>query len=209
MITKSIREFYRFFLYQLTFFSSTILPMSPFVNFTAAEALELPFIQQAIPIEQYFQEPKRLVAAIADPTLTKQLSERKFRLQMRPIHFFEIYQVQPTVTLDVCSTPTGMIQLESQDCVIQGYDDLNRHFSLQVKGELAAYHAQAKHCLRGIANLSVKVALPPPLLLFPHSLIENTGNSILKEILGRIKQKLLSQLLQDYYQWANDIVTIT
>ena len=195
--------------YLLTVSSLTILKMSPFVDFNAAEALELPFIQQPIPIEQYFQKPKRLVAAIADPTLSEQLSETEFRLKMRPIHFLEIYQIQPTVTLSFRSDIPGIILLESQDCVIQGYDDLNDRFSLKVKGRLASYQTEAKHYhLRGIANLSVKVALPAPLSFLPNSLIEMTGDTILKEILGRIKRKLLNQLLQDYYQWANNAVAI-
>ena len=182
--------------------------MSPFVNFNAAEALELPFIQQPIPIEQYFQEPKRLVAAITDPTLVEQLSETQFRLKMQPIQFLQIYQIQPTVTLNFPSNIPGILQLESQDCVIQGYDDLNHRFSLKVTGQLTPHHEEAKHYLRGIANLSAKVALPPPLSFLPKSLMEMTGNTILQEILGRIKRQLLAQLLQDYYQWAHDAATI-
>jgi hypothetical protein len=38
-------------------------------------------------------------------------------------------------------------------------------------------------------------------------LLEITGNSLLKGVLLRIKQRLMSQLLQDYQQWAKqDII---
>jgi len=61
--------------------------------------------------------------------------------------------------------------------------------------------------LAGKANLEVKVALPPPLWLTPRPLLEITGNSLLKGVLLRIKQRLMSQLLQDYQQWAKqDII---
>jgi hypothetical protein len=34
-------------------------------------------------------------------------------------------------------------------------------------------------------------------------MLETTGNGLLKSVLMRIKQKLMSQLISDYRQWAN------
>lgn len=41
----------------------------------------------------------------------------------------------------------------------------------------------------------------------PKSLIEATGNSLLKSILVRIKKRLISQLLKDYHQWSETKVS--
>ena len=37
----------------------------------------------------------------------------------------------------------------------------------------------------------------------PKPLLQVTGNSLLKGVLGRIKQRLLNQLLMDYYHWVD------
>jgi hypothetical protein len=40
-------------------------------------------------------------------------------------------------------------------------------------------------------------------LLTPTAFLEMAGNSILKGVLSRIKQRLLGHLLQDYRHWAS------
>ena len=62
---------------------------------------------------------------------------------------------------------------------------------------------EGKIYLKGQASLEVTVALPPPLWLTPQLLLEMTSNRLLKRILLRIKQCLLSQLLEDYGEWAS------
>jgi len=38
-------------------------------------------------------------------------------------------------------------------------------------------------------------------------MLETTGNGLLKSVLNRIKQKLMSQLISDYQEWANQTAT--
>lgn len=126
---------------------------------------------------------------------------------MRPLNFLNMYYFQPTVILNVWATSEGTIFLQSEDCQIKGIDYINDRFSLNVKGKLAPVEKNNQTYLAGKANLEVKVALPPPLWLTPRPLLEIAGNSLLKGVLLRIKQRLMSQLLQDYQQWAKqDII---
>lgn len=177
------------------------------VTFTAAESLEIVVAEQTIPIQYYLRQPQRLVQAIVETSLTEHLSENRFRLKMRPLNFLNMYYFQPTVILNVWATSEGTIFLQSEDCQIKGIDYINDRFSLNVKGKLAPVEKNNQTYLAGKANLEVKVALPPPLWLTPRPLLEITGNSLLKGVLLRIKQRLMSQLLQDYQQWAKqDII---
>ncbi len=46
------------------------------------------------------------------------------------------------------------------------------------------------------------VELPPPFSFTPKSILETTGNGLLKSVLLTIKQRLLRQLLVDYRRWV-------
>jgi hypothetical protein len=172
------------------------------VTFTASESVEIAIKEQTIPIQHYLRQPQRLVQAIVDTSLMEPLSENKFRLKMRSLNFLEMYYFQPTVILNVWATSGGTIFLNSEDCEIKGIDYINDRFSLSVKGKLSPTQENDQTYLVGKANLEVNVELPPPLWLTPRPLLEITGNRLLKGVLVRIKQRLTTQLLNDYQQWA-------
>ncbi|MDJ0689183.1 MAG: DUF1997 domain-containing protein [Xenococcaceae cyanobacterium MO_188.B32] len=172
------------------------------VSFTASESVKISVANEEIPIKHYLRQPQRLVKAIANPRLMKQLSEDLYELKMRPINFMEMYHFQPIVNLKVWSGRNGTVCLKSESCQIKGIDYINKRFALQLKGVLYPDASQAQTYLQGQADLEVKVELPPALIFTPQPLLEVTGNGLLKSVLGRIKQRLLSQLLQDYRHWA-------
>ena len=172
------------------------------INFTASESLKILVEEQSAPIHHYLRQPQRLVKAIASPKLMTQLSDNIFRLKMRPLNFMEIYHFQPMVTLKVWSDADGKVNLRSEDCEIN-IDYINDRFTMNLQGELFPCQIDGQTYLQGRADLQVKVDLPPALWLTPKALLEPTGNKLLKSVLLRIKQRLLSQLITDYYHWAN------
>ncbi|MDJ0582049.1 DUF1997 domain-containing protein [Crocosphaera sp.] len=176
---------------------------SHLIHFKASESLSLPVQDAPTPIYHYLRQPQRLVKAIADPQLMEQLSDYEFRLKMRPLNFLDIYHFQPTVVLEVLSDSKGTVFLRSQDCEIRGIDYINDRFSLTLKGKLSPQEQEGKTYLRGEANLTVQVDLPPALWVTPKPLLQVTGNSLLKGVLSRIKQRLLNQLLTDYHYWVD------
>ncbi len=181
------------------------------ICFRAEETVAILVQEETIPIQHYLRQPQRLVKTIADPKLIKQLSTDRYQLKMRSLDFLNMYHFQPTVILKVWAGASGTVYLQSEGCEIQGIDYINQRFSLNLKGKLLPENIEGKTYLKGQANLQVKVDLPPPLWLTPKSLLEMTGNGLLKSVLLRIKQKLLSQLLHDYYAFieteTKEIVT--
>ncbi|VEP16002.1 conserved hypothetical protein [Hyella patelloides LEGE 07179] len=171
-------------------------------RFQATESVKISVEEAEIPIQHYLRQPQRLVKAIANPKLMKQLSDDLYELKMRPINFMGIYHFQPTVLLKVWTRANGTVYLKSEGCQIQGIDYINRRFCLNLKGILSPQQHQNQTTLEGQADLEVKVDIPSPLMLTPKSILEGTGNGLLKSVLTRIKQRLISQLLEDYSQWA-------
>jgi len=179
------------------------------VRFSADEVVSLRVETQKIPIQHYLRQPQRLVQAMTDPDLVEQLSETRFLVRMRPLNFLNFYHFQPTVGLKVWSDSQGTVYLNSESCEIKGIDYIDQRFFLSVTGKLAPEIKNGQTYLVGKAELEVKVALPPPLWLTPTPLLEIAGNGLLKSVLVKIKQRLIGQLLKDYYEWVDCVEPLT
>ncbi len=174
-----------------------------YVSFKASESVQIAIANQETPIQHYLRQPQRLVKAIADPQLIKQITDDVYELKMRPINFMEMYHFQPIVLLKVWSGSNSSVYLQSEGCEIKGIDYINRRFSLKLKGILYPQVSAGQTTLEGQADLEVGVELPTALMLTPKPLLEIASNRLLKSVLVRIKQKLVTQLIQDYRTWAS------
>ena len=174
-----------------------------YVSFSASESVQISVDNSVKPIQHYLRQPKRLVEAIADPQLMKQMSDDLYELKMRPINFMEMYHFQPIVLLKVWSGSNGSVYLKSEGCQIKGIDYINKRFSLNLKGVLYPKESDGQTTLEGQADLEVRVELPTALMFTPKPFLEVAGNKLLKGVLNRIKQKLTTQLVRDYRVWAS------
>ncbi|HEY9611347.1 DUF1997 domain-containing protein [Allocoleopsis sp.] len=171
-------------------------------QFVASQSVEIAVPEEPAPIQHYLRQPQRLVYAIADPNLIKAISQEQYQLQLRPLNFLSL-TFQPTVVLKVWADADGTVHLTSVGCEIRGLDYINQRFALDLKGKLYLVQSNGITKLKGRADLKVSVDIPLPFSLTPKPILETTGNSLLKSVLVRIKQKLMYQLLLDYRQWAN------
>lgn len=172
-------------------------------QFFASQSLEITIPEQPTLIKHYLRQPQRLVHAIADRQLITQLSQEHFRLKMRQLNFMSL-KFQPTVDLRVWADSDGTVNLTSVNCDIRGLDYINQRFTLDLKGKLYPFQHQGVTAVKGKADLKVSVNIPFPLSLTPKAILETTGNSLLKSVLVRIKQRLMHQILVDYRQWASN-----
>ena len=177
-------------------------------QFVASQSVEITVPEEPVPIQHYLRQPQRLVHAIADPNLIKAISQEQYQLQLRPLNFLSL-TFQPTVTLKVWADADGTVHLTSVGCEIRGLDYINQRFALDLKGKLYPVQKNGVTQLQGKADLRVNVDIPLPFSLTPKPILETTGNSLLKSVLLRIKQRLMHQLLLDYCHWANqDVPTL-
>jgi hypothetical protein len=170
-------------------------------RFTASQSVEIAVPKQPIPIQHYLRQPQRLVNSLADNTRIGQISEEVFRLKMRPLAFMSL-SIQPTVDMRVWADSQGTIYLRSLDCEILGLEYVNQRFDLNLKGYLSPVQLSSGTHLQGKADLEVLVDIPQPFSFTPKSILEATGNGLLKSVLLTIKQRLLRHLLTDYRHWV-------
>ena len=162
-------------------------------KFIASQSVEISVPQQSVPIQHYLRQPQRLVNALADNTRIQQLSEEVFRLKMRPLSFMSL-NIQPTVDMRVWADASGTVYLRSLGCEILGFEYINQRFALNLKGYLSPFEVSGETYLQGKADLEVLVEIPQPFSFTPKSILETTGNGLLKSVLLTIKQRLLSVL---------------
>ena len=172
-----------------------------FCQFTAAQEVEILVPEQPVPIQHYLRQPQRLIRALVDSSRMEQLRQERFRLKMRPLDFLSV-TLQPTVDLRVWAKPDGTVHLASVGCEIRGVEYINRRFSLDLLGKLAPENRNGNTYLKGRADLTVQVDVPPPLDLTPQPLLNAAGNGAIKSVLLAIEQRLTRRLLQDYQHWA-------
>jgi Protein of unknown function (DUF1997) len=172
------------------------------IRLASSQSVEIAVTEQPIPIQHYLRQPHRLIKALVDPSRSEQLNRECFRLKMRPINFM-MFNIQPTVDMRLWADSTGTIHLQSVRCEILGVEYINQRFHLNLVGKLAPLNTGALTTLIGRADLEVQVDLPPALWLTPKPFLETTGNGILRSVLLTIKQRLMHQLLSDYYRWVS------
>jgi len=171
-------------------------------RFVASQSVAIAVADEPIPIQHYLRQPHRLVYALFDPNRIEQLGDGYFRLKMQPFTFI-ILNIQPIVDIQVKTAAEGTVTVQSTGCEIRGIDYFTQHFTLNLVGKLYPRENQGQLQLVGKADLQVQFELPLLLRFTPKSLIEATGNGLLKSILLTIKQRLMRQLLSDYRKWAH------
>jgi hypothetical protein len=173
------------------------------IRFTASQSVDIPVVEQPVPIQHYLRQPQRLVRALASSSRIEHLGSDLFRLKMRPL-FFMMLSLQPTVDMNVWAESDGTVRLRSRSCEILGVEYINERFALNLSGQLQPRTVSGMTHLRGRADLEVMIVdLPPPFLFTPRPILETTGNGLLKSVLLTVKQRLVHQLVSDYQLWAN------
>ncbi|MDX2228621.1 MAG: DUF1997 domain-containing protein [Leptolyngbyaceae cyanobacterium bins.349] len=170
-------------------------------RFLASQSVDIPVVEQPVPIHHYLRQPHRLVNALTTANRIETLGNDLFRLKMRPLTFMTL-SLQPIVDLRVWADPNGTVHLRSVRCEMRGMDYINDRFTLDLVGKLYPHSVGGTTHLQGRADLEVRVDLPPPFLFTPKSILETTGNGLLKSVLLTVKQRLMHQLVSDYQTWA-------
>jgi hypothetical protein len=178
------------------------------VTFTASQSVSIVVPTAAVPIQHYLRQPHRLVQALTEPQHIECLGENSYRLKMKPRQFL-MFNLQPTVDIQLQSKPDGSVCLHSTACELRGIDFVNQRFHLDLEGVLSPVRKAGRTDLEGLAELQVQVDLPPMLWLTPKAIVETTGNGLLKSILITVKQRLVHQLVLDYQKWASTELEIS
>ncbi len=170
-------------------------------TFTASQSVSILVPTASVPIQHYLRQPQRLMQALTDPSQIETLSEHCYRLKLKPRQFL-MFNLQPTVDIQLQPKPDGTVFLTSNTCELRGIDFVNQRFRLALEGVLSPQLKAGQTYLEGRADLEVQVDIPPILWMTPKAIVEATGNGLLKSILITVKQRLVHQLVLDYQQWA-------
>ncbi|MEM1310938.1 MAG: DUF1997 domain-containing protein [Cyanobacteria bacterium P01_H01_bin.153] len=162
----------------------------------------------SVPLSHYLKQPRRLVHALMNPEQVEELSPDTFRFYLRGFQFLML-NIRPVVDLYIDVSQDRRLTVRSIDCKIQDNEFVSRKFSLDLAGQLQLTERDGFTELDGEVDLAITVELPPILAMTPYSLLETTGNQILRGVLMTIKQRLMRQLAADYAAWSRQQSAIT
>ncbi len=171
------------------------------VRFSASQAVTISVPTQPLSVEDYLNEPERLVYALIDPQQVEKISPNLFRVKVRAIKFLGL-SIQPVCDIEVW-LDADTVRLRSTKCQLAGRESFNQKFSVNMQGYLVSQQTAQGKRLRGQANLLVNVDLPQAMSFTPKPLLERTGSGLINGILVTLKQRLMRQLIADYCNWAS------
>jgi hypothetical protein len=170
-------------------------------QFTASQSVEIFVNEVELSLQDYLSQPIRIIHALTEADRVEVLGQDRFRLRMRALKFMTL-TLQPVVEMQVWAE-NGSIQLRSLNCVLEGLGVLNDRFRLDMQGSLRPDRRGKRQVIvTGLANLQVELDLPPPFSLTPKSILETTGNALLRGILASVQQTLSRKLVSEYLSWA-------
>lgn len=173
------------------------------VHLHASQSVEIAISPAPQPIQQYLSNTDRLVYSLADPSQITVLGDHKFEFRMQSIKFLML-TLEPVAEIEIYPNEDNEVIIYSDSCRLQNQAALNRRFSFQLQGWLAARPDNSG--VSGNAQLDINIDLPPAFRLTPRNLLESTGNAILSGILAAIKQRLQNRLIHDYRGWSSSIL---
>lgn len=173
------------------------------VHLHASQSVEIDIDPAPIPICQYLKNTERLVYSLANPSQIKVLDKHRFEFSMRPIKFLML-TLEPVADVEIYPNESDEIIIYSDSCRLRDQSSLNRRFSFQLQGWLAARSDNSG--VSGNAELSIDIDLPSAFRLTPKPLLESTGNTILSGILSTIQYRLQHRLVHEYKGWSHGVL---
>lgn len=159
------------------------------------------------PLDDYMRLP---VAAYATMPMPPQSALRrvngtvdKFELDMPPMRFFHV-EVKPRVFARVVPTPHA-VHIWSRHCFIRGSKlieklELNERFKFAVDTKFT-WDMQS---ILSESTICVDVDPPGPFARMPKSLVETTGNAVMRVAMNLIQREFLKTLGRDFERWSSD-----
>ncbi|MEL6228287.1 MAG: DUF1997 domain-containing protein [Cyanobacteria bacterium J06627_3] len=173
------------------------------VHLHASQSVEIAISPAPVPINEYLRNTERLVYALADPSQIEVLGHHTFQFSMRPIKFLML-TLEPIADVQIYPNECDEIIIYSDSCRLRHQAALNRRFSFELRGWLAARSDNSG--VSGNAELDITIDLPSAFRLTPRPLLESTGNAIVNGILSAIKQRLQRRLIHEYRGWTSGIL---
>ncbi|MEM9117779.1 MAG: DUF1997 domain-containing protein [Cyanobacteria bacterium P01_F01_bin.56] len=175
------------------------------LRLAAQQTANMQIARHSIPLSHYLRQPRRLVHALMNPAQVEELTPDTFRFHLRGFQFLML-NIRPVVDLQVDVSQDRLVKVQSLNCEIKGHPFTAHQFSLDLSGYLCLHEQATYTTLAGNVNLAIAVGLPPILAMTPHSILETTGNQILRGVLNTIKYRLMHQLAADYERWSRQQV---
>ncbi|XP_037476240.1 uncharacterized protein LOC119353691 [Triticum dicoccoides] len=172
------------------------------VTYSSSINTDMPLYEPpGVSFDEYLQDRPRVFRAMfPDESRSQQLSDEEWRIQMLPLEFLFI-TVRPVVVMQLRNRAAGGLDLRITEWELRGLDSgyTPASFDLGVRGSLYADRGQRRGSrLRGHLEISITVALPPPMRIVPEAVLRGVAESVLSTLAERMKRDVDVGLVADF-----------
>ncbi|KAM0924400.1 hypothetical protein ACQ4PT_004899 [Festuca glaucescens] len=171
------------------------------VTYSSSIDTDMPLYEPpGVSFDEYLQDRPRVFRAMfPDESRSQRLSDEEWRIQMLPLEFLLI-TVRPVVVMQLRNRGGGL-ELQITEWELRGLDSgyAPASFDLGVRGSLYADRGQRRGSrLRGHLEISITVALPPPLRIVPEGVLRGVAETVLSTLAERMKRDVDVGLVADF-----------
>jgi hypothetical protein len=161
-------------------------------------------------VASYFDDHAAWFQRCAHPMKAEPISKDGYVLVIGKFGSFG-YQVEPKVALDLLPQQEGMYRIETipvPNQVAQNYD-VDFRASLELIEVSATQSPEISNGLDTITrvqwdlNLTVTIQFPRFIRALPKSLVQNTGDCLLNQIIRQVSKRLNRKVLEDFHKTHN------
>ncbi|XP_047069289.1 uncharacterized protein LOC124677339 [Lolium rigidum] len=171
------------------------------VTYSSSIDTDMPLYEPpGVSFDEYLQDRPRVFRAMfPDESRSQRLSDEEWRIQMLPLEFLLI-TVRPVVVMQLRNRG-GVLELRITEWELRGLESgyAPTSFDLGVRGSLYADRGRRRGSrLRGHLEISITVALPPPLRIVPEGVLRGVAESVLSTLAERMKRDVDVGLVADF-----------
>uniref|UniRef100_A0ACD5YS47 Uncharacterized protein n=1 Tax=Avena sativa TaxID=4498 RepID=A0ACD5YS47_AVESA len=172
------------------------------VTYSSSIDTDMPLYEPpGVSFDEYLQDRPRVFRAMfPDESRSQRLSDEEWRIQMLPLEFLLI-TVRPVVVMQLRNRGGGGLDLRITEWELRGLESgyTPASFDLGVRGSLYADRGRRRGArLRGHLEISITVALPPPLRIVPEGVLRGVAESVLSTLAERMKRDVDVGLVADF-----------
>ncbi|KAM0828179.1 hypothetical protein ACQ4PT_067723 [Festuca glaucescens] len=174
------------------------------VTYSSSIDTDMPLYEPpGVSFDEYLQDRPRVFRAMfPDESRSQRLSDEEWRIQMLPLEFLLI-TVRPVVVMQLRNRG-GVLELRITEWELRGLESgyAPASFDLGVRGSLYADRGRRRGSrLRGHLEISITVALPPPLRIVPEGVVRGVAETVLSTLAERMKRDVDVGLVADFQRF--------
>ncbi len=152
-------------------------------------------------VAQYLDNHQQWFQRCAAPMSVRAVNHQTYALTLGQFANFG-FEIEPTIALKLLPQLSRVYRIETEAMISQSID-LNKHYDVDFKATMhllpCDLDQSAKTIVQWDLDLSVWVRLPRVITMLPETLVQSSGDHLLRQIVRQISRRLTWKVQEDFH----------